>query len=243
MELGELVSFYRKQAGLTIDELVERSGVPKGTLTKIIGGNTKAPTLSNMKAIAHALGLRLSDFDDGPQSVSIFTPSEQGIIKKYRSLDGPGQEAVDAILDCEHRRCQDERRHPEKVVELFPTRKYLQSATAGYGDFNDDASYEMIDLVRRPPVGTSFIVTVNGDSMEPTYHDGDQLFVRAQERVELGDIGLFTQGPKLYIKESGPDGLISHNEAYELITGTEDEPIRAQGKILGVCSDEYLLMN
>ena len=66
------------------------------------------------------------------------------------------------------------------------------------------------------------------------------LFVRAQERIELGDIGLFTQGPKLYIKESGPDGLISHNEEYDLITGTEDEPIRAQGKILGVCTMDYL---
>lgn len=66
MELGDLVSFYRKQAGLTIDELSERSGVPKGTLNKIIGGVTKAPTLDNMKAIAKALGKTLADFDDHP---------------------------------------------------------------------------------------------------------------------------------------------------------------------------------
>lgn len=79
--------------------------------------------------------------------------------------------------------------------------------------------------------------------MEPTYYDGDMLFVRAQERVELGDIGLFTQGPNLYIKESGPVGLISHNrDQYpDPITGTEDEPIRAQGKILGVCTTDYFL--
>lgn len=66
MELGDLVSFYRKQAGLTIDELAEISGVPKGTLNKIIGGVTKAPTLDNMKAIARALGKTLADFDDNP---------------------------------------------------------------------------------------------------------------------------------------------------------------------------------
>ncbi|KAB4839589.1 helix-turn-helix domain-containing protein [Pseudoflavonifractor sp. BIOML-A6] len=66
MELGDLITFYRKQAGLTIDELAEKSDVPKGTLNKIIGGVTKAPTLDNMKAIARALGKNLSDFDDDP---------------------------------------------------------------------------------------------------------------------------------------------------------------------------------
>lgn len=66
MEVGDLISLYRKQAGLTIDELAERSGVPKGTLNKITGGITKAPTLPNMKAIARALNKTLADFDDLP---------------------------------------------------------------------------------------------------------------------------------------------------------------------------------
>ena len=54
MELGELISVYRRQAGLTIDELAAKSGVPKGTINKIIGGITEAPTLDNVKAIARA---------------------------------------------------------------------------------------------------------------------------------------------------------------------------------------------
>ena len=66
MEVGDLISLYRKQAGMTIDELAERSGVPKGTINKIIGGVTKAPTLPNMKSIARALGKTLADFDDLP---------------------------------------------------------------------------------------------------------------------------------------------------------------------------------
>lgn len=67
MDVGDLISLYRKQAGLTIDELAEKSGVPKGTLNKITGGVTKAPTLPNMKAIARALGKTLADFDDLPK--------------------------------------------------------------------------------------------------------------------------------------------------------------------------------
>lgn len=105
MELGELISFYRRQAGITIDELSEKSGVPKGTITKIIGGVTKAPTLENVKAIARALGVKLSDFDDDPEIPDMFSPTEQSHIKKYRLLDPYGKEAVDGLLDVEWRRC------------------------------------------------------------------------------------------------------------------------------------------
>ncbi len=51
----------------------------------------------------------------------------------------------------------------------------------------------------------------------------------------MGDIGLFTQCPS-FIKESARTVL----SAYELITGTEDDPIHAQGKIIGMCSEDYL---
>jgi transcriptional regulator with XRE-family HTH domain len=68
LELAELITKYRKEAGMTIDELAQRSGVPKGTLTKIVGGVTKAPTLETVKAIADALGKRLADFDDPPKT-------------------------------------------------------------------------------------------------------------------------------------------------------------------------------
>lgn len=62
MKTGELVTLYRNQAGMTIDELVDKSGIPKGTLNKIISGDTKAPSFNNIKAIADALGKTLEDF-------------------------------------------------------------------------------------------------------------------------------------------------------------------------------------
>lgn len=62
MTTGELLSLYRQQAGMTIDELVEKSGVPKGTINKIISGDTKGPSLPTMKALAKALGKTLNDF-------------------------------------------------------------------------------------------------------------------------------------------------------------------------------------
>ena len=161
------------------------------------------------------------------------------MVKKYRSLDPYGKDAVTAVLDCEYKRCQD---NEQKVIEIFPTRRYLQPASAGYGNFNDDASYEMVDLVKRPPVGTSFIIAVNGKSMEPTYSNGDLVFVQAQKTIKHGEIGLFAKGGDLYIKESGTEGLVSHNKdpKYALIVATMDEPIEVEGKIIGICTPDYL---
>lgn len=77
MKTGELITLYRNQAGMTIDELVEKSGVPRGTLNKIISGDTKAPALDKMKAIAKALGKTLNDFardEEGDLDLKIKTP-------------------------------------------------------------------------------------------------------------------------------------------------------------------------
>ena len=116
MELGELITKYRKQSGMTIEELSEKSGVAKGTLNKIIGGVTKAPTLDNMKAIAYALGKKLADFDDDISVPNIISDSEQCLVKKYRTLDEYGKAAVDSILNIEHKRCAEQVDSPRPMV-------------------------------------------------------------------------------------------------------------------------------
>ena len=60
---------YKKKLGLTTAELAEKSGVPKGTLDKILSGVTKDPKLETLKAIARVLGLTLDDFDDEKSTV------------------------------------------------------------------------------------------------------------------------------------------------------------------------------
>ena len=140
MELGELISVYRRQAGLTIDELAAKSGVPKGTINKIIGGITKAPTLDNVKAIARALGLRLADFDDEPQLAEFFTASEQKIIENYRNLDEHGREMVDLVIDGELKRIAQKSQSAhtlnsdEDSAIRFPMPYYRQASSVGFGD-------------------------------------------------------------------------------------------------------------
>jgi len=65
------------------------------------------------------------------------------------------------------------------------------------------------ELVKAPPRGTSYISHVNGESMEPTYHNGDMVFVHACEEIPIGRIGVFLMDGKQWIKELGDGVLIS----------------------------------
>lgn len=60
----EKIAEYKKKLGITTEELSRRSGVPLGTLNKILSGATKDPKLETLKAIARVLGCSLDDFDD-----------------------------------------------------------------------------------------------------------------------------------------------------------------------------------
>ena len=105
MELGEMVSRYRKDAGMTIDELSAASGVPKGTLNKIIAGTTKSPTLDTVRALADALGKKLEDFDDGLQK------------KQPAPTNGDGLSEEDKrIIELLHQLTPENR---ERIVEII----------------------------------------------------------------------------------------------------------------------------
>lgn len=105
MELGAIISEKRKQAGLTIDELAAKSGVPKGTLNKIINGYTRDPQIETVKSIARALNCTLEDFDDSPR-VRNLSQEEYLLIQQYRLLDSIGQEIVQFIIKKELERAE-----------------------------------------------------------------------------------------------------------------------------------------
>ncbi|HCT91669.1 MAG TPA: XRE family transcriptional regulator [Lachnospiraceae bacterium] len=60
----EKIALYKKKLNMTTEELSTRSGVPIGTLNKILSGATKDPKLETLKSISKVLGLSLNDFDD-----------------------------------------------------------------------------------------------------------------------------------------------------------------------------------
>ena len=83
------------------------------------------------------------------------------------------------------------------------------SVSAGTGAFLDEGSFEMVSFpVSSVPDGADFGVRVSGDSMEPVYHDGQIVWVKQCDRVNIGEVGIFVYDGEGYIKvydEQEPD--------------------------------------
>lgn len=116
----------RKKSGMSIDEISAKSGIPKGTLSKISAGITKSPPLETMRKLVHSMGYTLDDLDKGLEVSNNFSEEEKSHIKKYRALDSYGKEAVDSVLDVEHRRCTERPQAP-------PPRSWRGSFTTSQG--------------------------------------------------------------------------------------------------------------
>ena len=62
------------------------------------------------------------------------------------------------------------------------------------------------------------VFRVNGESMEPVYPDGCYVLVEKCSELKAGEIGAFSAGNELYIKEYQKDGLHSLNPRFETLT-------------------------
>ena len=125
---------------------------------------------------------------------------------------------------------------PSEFIQLLPPiviPSYGHIASAGTGQYIfDDIPPIMIEIentIENQEV--SFAIDVNGDSMEPTYHDEDTLLVKKQNTLRVGEIGIFMINSEAYVKELGKETLISHNKTYNDIPLTED--IVCIGKVIG----------
>ena len=244
----------KTESGFTTKEIADKSGIPEPTLEKLFAGATKDPKLATMQQLVHFLGFTLDDLSEGPKSSEFFSKGEKDHIKKYRLLDPYGKEAVDGVLDVESRRCEEARaaalrkeREKMEAGELIDFEKVIRFSVPGYtmpmsAGTGQEAGQEYPEnyaLVKEPPRGTSFIARVSGVSMEPTYHDGDLVFVHATEEIPIGRIGAFFMDGQQWIKELGDRELISHNSDPQYTPRPFTEDVKCQGLVLGVCDESY----
>lgn len=99
----------------------------------------------------------------------------------------------------------------------------LQSS-AGTGEFLDDEDFETIEVGEEVPAKADFGLTLNGDSMEPRYHDKQAIGVQQTNALNNGEIGIFYLDGKTYCKQlkNDADGvyLVSLNSKYKPIKVT-----------------------
>ena len=128
------------------------------------------------------------------------------------------------------------------------------SVSAGTGEFLDEGNFEMVSFPESAiPHGAEFGVRVNGDSMEPTYHHGQIVWVQQCDRIGIGEVGIFIydgdgnmkvydeQEPDEDIQEDfmDSDGVVhmqpvlhSYNQKYEPRVVSADAGFQIVGRVL-----------
>ena len=220
----------RKAKGATQADVAEALGIKESAYSNY-EKDLREPNAVVLKAMSKYFGVTI-DYLLDCHTGFVASRSEQEHIKKYRTLDPYGKKAVTSVLDIEFERCTY---IPEpNREELIEVSINYAPVSAGFGDELED--YEQWEKASVPLTPESrkadFILVVDGDSMEPKFHNGDYILVRKQPAVDIGQIGIFGVDGKGYIKKYGGDKLISLNKKYPNIPLNEDS--RCFGLVLGV---------
>lgn len=263
MDYIDRIKKLKNEKKITNDRLSELTGIPLGTLSKLLAGISDSPKLANIIAIAEALECSVDYLISGePKNTNNYTlgGDEISLIENYRALDGFGQELVKMIIDKERERVGAygspelsavtvSKKKNEGGAKILPTinTAYAQPrvgkrslllydlpVSAGPGVYLDDATAESINVPDNEKTQIAdYALRISGNSMEPKYHDGDILLVENCESVEIGELGIFVLDGNGYFKKYGGDTLISLNPEYGEIILKEYAEAVCCGRVVG----------
>lgn len=232
--IGERIRLARESKNLQQKELAELINVKSSGVISNWERDLNKPDAEKIIKLCQVLNISVSYLlDYYGNSDFQCTLSEQDHIKKYRTLDKYSKKAIDNLLNNEYERTMDaEHAQEDKVISLlYPKTEYLTGLSAGSGNYVFDDIPTGVINVPEEYKDADFVIGVSGDSMEPTYYDGDKVAIKKCDHLNIGEIGAFMIDGSGYIKELGSGKLISHNKEYDDIT--INETTVCVGKVIG----------
>ena len=173
--ISEKIKAARLARGLTQVELAKLIGEKSGTVINNWESATSRPSVEKVPKLCQALHIT----PDFLFSTSSEHPSveEMSMVRKYRALDSFGKTAVDSVLNVEYDRALSLQTKKAKA-RLLKVDFYNYSASAGTGNFLETETPEEIWVKESADAeAADFVIPITGDSMEPTFHSGDKVFV------------------------------------------------------------------
>lgn len=229
-----------KDNGTTPTALSKKLGLSKGNTTSWKkGGNPSVEVLMQISVELHCTTdyLLTGKKTDSKPVINVgerLQPDEQELLKNYKRL--PEKERIklisraEAIADVYADAAQS-----ESYIDL-PYDYDNGAVSAGFGEnLSDYEKWDVIQVAETPESRKAdFCLKVQGDSMQPAFHDGDIVLIRKQPSVFEGEIGIFDIDGKGYIKKLGTNRLISLNDNYDDILFNDCSDIRCFGLVLGI---------
>ncbi len=237
-EIGEVITRYRSIRGIRQKDLASALGISGKVLSSWETGRTR-PDISMAPQICHALGISLAELYGTDDPVPGLTGHEETLLKDYRTLPDNMKHYVGKMIH-ELVIVSEDQHRPRRIPLLYFEHGLAAGVDAGT-DFQQKGSTVWVEETPETRMA-DYIFPVNGDSMEPDYHEGDLVLVRKQStKMDYGKVGAFTVGNEQYIKLFEPDGLHSLNPAFRTLTFGPDENVYLIGEVIGTISPEDIV--
>ena len=234
--IGEQIKKYRNIKGMTQQDIADALGESSGRVIYNWEKGIGRPDCDKLAKLCDLLGVSADELIGCKSMAQRPTATEWGTLQKYRALDEHGKEIVDYLIDSEYKRVRLSMKKPKP--RMLKIDWFTLPASAGTGNILDsELAEELLVPESAEAEQADFVISVGGDSMEPTYHDGNKVFVEKCDSVDIGEVGIFVVNGDVYIKELGNKCLISHNEKYKPIRIGENDSVYCCGRVIGIVEE------
>lgn len=245
---------YKKVISATLNELLQLSGkkqiditrqtgIPASTLTGYFKG-TRLPSPVNVQKLADFFNVLKSDVD--PRFKKISESDTDGLrirlLSKYEKLNTENKKKV---VDYADNKLKDQKRQQNKIHPINENDNtyyvdVLGSVSAGTGEWLTDEQHEEV-MVNNEPPAHDFALRVNGDSMTPTFSDGQIIYVNKiydTEEVRNNQFVIAELNGDSYVKKIVFDNdrkncrLISLNKRYADIEIKKSDDFKIVGVVI-----------
>ena len=249
--IAENITYYRKQRGITQKELAKEVGITPSTMTDYMKLRS-APSFGVIQKLADFFGIKKSDIDTTfkeekstfPSSIPLpnFDPRQAILLSNYSKLNDTRKNKLLAtsetllaeeqgkVIDISEKRAEYDAR---KRISLSVPGK----VSAGTGYWQEDDHDTMVDFYADDiPDEKDYdtVAVVVGHSMVPKIKNGDFLFIKLKNQVDLNKIGIFQVDDENYVKKLKNDCLESLNKDYDNIPITADTDFRTIGEVVDI---------
>lgn len=176
MTIGERIKNRRKELKLSADNVAEKLNVSRSTVFRYENGDIEKFPTQKLAEIAKALQTTPGYL------MGWSTENEMSIIDVYKKLNTARQKIV---YDCAINQLdqQNSKIHDIDDYRQEYTVNIYGSVSAGTGEYLGDGTPEPV-TIEGPIPRFDFAVRVHGDSMQPTFDDGQIIFVNKVEKVD-----------------------------------------------------------
>ena len=223
---GQMIDYFRRQNNLTMEELGQKLGKAKSSISRWISGE-RYPKIEEIEQIANFFNTDIYtlifgfNYNEDSKSDLLTVYNQLADIRKHK-VYSYAQQQLDE---------QNSNLNEHRSIYL------VGSSAAGLPLDYGDLDAELIDLSNIPAKADKAI-HIKGDSMEPKIANNSIIFYHEQPTLEIGEIGIFEINgsavtcKKYYVDyESKKIVLKSINPKYEPMY-FNGEQVRILGKVV-----------